>query len=176
VSGYRPGRFRRVVAKNATTGEVKLPKVKRVHKQLGALKLILRSMGLEFVEEYRFHEKRMWRFDLAIPSLKLAIEYQGHGQTGKAKGQGEHIGGHASHTGLATDCEKDLHALLGGWRVMKFTAIHFTPAKRAEFKLTAPLDAIRLMVESLTLNQWNAEPIRSGGGETPSADRTPESP
>lgn len=139
---YGPDRIR----KAGRPAGVKLPKVKRVHRQLVALKLILRSLNLEFVEEYRFHPVRMWRFDLAVPALKLAIEYQGHGQTGMAKGQGGHIGGHASITGMAKDCEKDLHALAAGWRVLKFTALHFTPGKCRELKLTPPLDAVRMMV------------------------------
>jgi len=153
---YRPDRFRSGVAKKATTPgkATKIPKAKRVHRQIAALKLLLRSLNLEFEEEFPFHPTRQWRFDLAVPALKIAIEYQGHGQTGKAQGSkaGEHIGGHASVTGMAKDCDKDLHALLCGWRVIKFTALHFTPSKRAELKLTAPLDAIRLMAESTPLS------------------------
>jgi len=123
----------------AVTGK----KPARVHKQLATLKIILRSLDLEFVEEHRFHPVRMWRFDLAIPSLKVAIEYQGHGQTGRNAGTGTHIGGHATIKGLSNDCEKDLQATLLGWRVLKLTALHFDPKKRAELKLTAPLDSIK---------------------------------
>lgn len=130
-----------------------VPAVKKSHRQLAELKFYLRSLQISFEEEYQFLPTRRWRFDLAIPALKIAIEYQGHGQTGRAKGgkQGAHIGGHASITGLSGDCEKDLHALLHGWRVLKFTALHFTPAKRLQLKLTSPLDAIRLMIESIPL-------------------------
>lgn len=132
---YRPDRLRKVV----TAAVAK--KAPKVHRQIEALKLMLRALNLEFVEEHRFHTTRLWRFDLAVPSLKLAIEYQGHGQTGGKA----HVGGHGSVTGLAKDCEKDFAALLLGWRVLKFTALHFTPATRTELKLTAPLDAIREM-------------------------------
>lgn len=133
------------------TAPKKIAKPKREHRQLAMLKLYLRSLDLPFEEEYRFHPERMWRFDLAIPSLKIAIEYQGHGQTGKAIGKGKHIGGHASVTGLAKDCEKDLHALLCGWRVLKFTALHFHPADRAKHHISPPIDAIRAMVECVNV-------------------------
>ena len=114
---------------------------KKVHRQLALLRFYLRALNLEFVEEYKFHPTRRWRFDLAVPELKLALEYQGHGTTGKT----EHIGGHASIVGLTQDCEKDFAAVMEGWRVLKFTALHFTPKKRAVLKLTHPLDAIRSM-------------------------------
>jgi hypothetical protein len=120
------------------------PRVKRVHRELAVLRFYLRSLGLEFVEEYRFHETRLWRFDLAVPALKLAIEYQGHGSTGKTG----HVGGHGSITGLTQDCEKDFQAQLAGWRVLKFTALHFTPKKRLSLKLSHPLDAIRALAET----------------------------
>ena len=134
----RPDRSRAARSASPQQG----PKPTRAHRQIIGLKLILRSLGLDFVEEYRFHETRMWRFDLAVPALKLAIEYQGHGTTGRTG----HVGGHASVVGMAKDCEKDFAAVMAGWRVLKFTALHFTPAKRTELKLTSPLDAIRAMV------------------------------
>lgn len=139
---YRPDRFRKIGRADKPPTGPPLPKVKKINRQIVALKLILRALELEFVEEYQFHETRKWRFDLAVPALKLAIEYQGHGTTGEAKGQGGHIGRHASIVGLTKDCEKDFAATLAGWRVLKFTALHFTPAKRRQLKLTAPLHAI----------------------------------
>jgi hypothetical protein len=125
------------------------PKVRRVHPQIEQLKLCLRGLGMEFKEELVFHPVRKWRFDLAVPELKLAIEYQGHGQTGRKK----HVGGHASVTGLAGDCEKDFAANVLGWRVLKFTALHFDPKKRAELKLTAPMNAICELVDSIREEQ-----------------------
>jgi hypothetical protein len=114
------------------------PKPKKIHKQIEHLKLILRSMNLEFAEEFRFHPVRIWRFDLAVPSLKLAIEYQGHGATGG----GKHIGRHASVTGMSGDCEKENTAQAMGWKVLKFTALYFDAEKRRELKLTSPLDIL----------------------------------
>jgi hypothetical protein len=116
----------------------KIPKVPRHHKQLAHLRLLLRSMSLPFEEEHRFHPERQWRFDLAIPSLKIAIEYQGHGQTGRRAGTGSHIGGHASITGMSKDADKLNAAQAEGWRVIYFTALHFDATSRAKHKLLAP--------------------------------------
>ena len=145
MSGFHPERFRRVppATKKAKPA---LPKGPRIHRQLAAVKLMLRSLEVDFTEEHCFHPQRKWRFDLAIPSLKIAIEYQGHGQTGKNKGTGSHIGGHATITGFSKDCEKDLAATLLGWRVLKLTALHFKAIDRAKHKLTAPLDALKSLI------------------------------
>jgi len=117
-------------------------KPKKIHKQIEHLKLILRSLNLEYAEEYRFHPVRMWRFDLAVPSLKLAIEYQGHGATGGTR----HIGGHASLGGLTGDCEKLNAAQALGWRVLKFTALYFRQEDRVKHKLTPPFDTLASLI------------------------------
>lgn len=88
--------------------------------------------------EHQFHPTRRWRFDFAIPSIKLAIEYNGHGSTG-----GGHIGRHASITGMSGDCEKLNEAQRLGWRVLQFTALHFSEASRKKHKLSAPYDTIK---------------------------------
>lgn len=61
------------------------------------------------VTEWRFHETRRWRFDLAWPDRMLAVEVQG----GIYRG-----GGHSSVTGLKRDIEKLNAATLLGWRVL----------------------------------------------------------
>jgi hypothetical protein len=118
---------------------------KKRHPQIEELKLIIRSMNFEFVEELRFHPVRMWRFDLAIPSQKLAIEYQGLGALGARKGKDGkvHVGGHASVGGMSNDCEKLNAATALGWKVLKFTALHFDQRKREVNKLSAPYHAIK---------------------------------
>ena len=88
--------------------------------------------------EHQFHPTRRWRFDFAIPSIKLAIEYNGHGSTG-----GGHIGRHATITGMSGDCEKLNEAQRLGWRVIQFTALHFAEASRKKHKLTAPYDTLK---------------------------------
>jgi len=100
----------------------------------------------EVVTEHQFHPKRRWRFDYAIPSLKIAVEYQGHGAMNggfKSKTGKKHVGGHASVTGLSGDAEKFNQAEILGWRVILFTALHFREADRQKHKLTSPLETLQ---------------------------------
>lgn len=66
--------------------------------------------------EYRFHVERKWRFDLAWPNNKRAIEIEGHGP--RTRGA---IGRHQSARGFAQDLEKYNEAALAGWTVLRFT-------------------------------------------------------
>lgn len=70
------------------------------------------SLGLECVSEFRFHDKRLWRFDYAIPSHKIGIEIQGATYT---------AGHHTRGKGYANDCEKLNSAQCLGWRVLWYT-------------------------------------------------------
>lgn len=90
--------------------------------------------------EHRFHATRQWRFDYAVPSRKIAVEYQGHGKMGGGSG---HMGRHASVTGLSGDAEKFNAAEIAGWRVILFTALHFREKDRQKHKLTSPLETLR---------------------------------
>ena len=66
----------------------------------------------EPVREYRFHPVRRWRFDLAYPQVKLAIEIDG----------GVYVSGrHSRGAGAEADMEKHAAALLLGWRVLRVT-------------------------------------------------------
>lgn len=103
------------------------------------LLLALRSVAADAVAEHRFHPSRRWRFDFASPSLKLALEYQGHSKTGEKS----RAGGHETIGGMSNDCEKSNAAQSMGWTVLKFTALHFSPDSRREHKLSAPLEIIR---------------------------------
>lgn len=62
--------------------------------------------------EYKFHPSRMWRFDLAWPNIKLAVEIEG----------GAFIAGrHTRGAGFEKDIEKYNAATLRGWRLLRFT-------------------------------------------------------
>jgi len=104
------------------------------------LMLILQSIfGAENVyNELRFHPVRRWRFDYAVPSSMLAVEYHGHsGFINKS------ASGHSTIKGLTNDCEKSNQARALGWMVFAFTALHFCPRGRAKHKLTHPEETIR---------------------------------
>ena len=65
--------------------------------------------------EYRFHPKRLWRFDFAGPLYTGAAEVDGG-----IFSRGRHVRG----TGFERDAEKRNAAVLAGWRVLHFTPRH----------------------------------------------------
>jgi len=70
------------------------------------------AVGLRPEREYRFHPQRRWRFDFAFPDQMLGVEVEGgHWVNGR----------HTRGSGFAKDVEKYNHAVLGGWRVLRFT-------------------------------------------------------
>lgn len=76
--------------------------------------LHLRAAGLTsgLVREFRFHPSRRWRFDFAWPEQRLAVEVEGGHWSG---------GRHTRGSGFEADCEKYLHAVVEGWRVLRVT-------------------------------------------------------
>jgi len=65
--------------------------------------------------EYRFHQSRRWRFDLAWPAFLFSVEVDG----------GVWIAGrHVRGAGYEADCVKGAAALILGWRVL-----HVTPGQ-----------------------------------------------
>lgn len=82
-------------------------------------------------KEHRFHPTRRWRFDYAVPEIRLAVEYNGHaafvGRSGPSA--------HSSITGITRDAEKLNAAVALGWRVLQFTALHFRQQDRFKHNL-----------------------------------------
>lgn len=90
------------------------------------------------VTEHIFHPTRKWRFDYAVPQIKLAIEYNGHGGfIGKSGASG-----HSSIKGITNDAEKMNSAISCGWRVLAFTALHFKYSDQVKHKLTPVRETI----------------------------------
>lgn len=67
---------------------------------------------LKIVEEYAFHVTRRWRFDYAVPEIRLAIELNGGNWSG-----GRHVRGF----GYINDLKKINSAQLMGWTVLQYT-------------------------------------------------------
>ena len=86
---------------------------------LTEIKLMLQLMNVDFVAEHKFHEERKWRFDIAIPSLKIAIEYEGI-MSRKSR--------HTTVTGYTKDCEKYNAATIAGWRVLRYNVFNYRSA------------------------------------------------
>lgn len=64
------------------------------------------------MKEHRFHPERKWRFDYAIPDLKIAVEVDGAVWTG---------GRHNRAAGYIADMEKLNTAASMDWLVLRFT-------------------------------------------------------
>ena len=68
-------------------------------------------LGGEWWAEWKFHPTRRWRFDYALPSLKIAIEIDG----------GIFLGGrHSGGVGQLRDMEKSNAAASLGWLVFHY--------------------------------------------------------
>jgi very-short-patch-repair endonuclease len=65
--------------------------------------------------EFQFHPTRKWRFDLAWPEQKIAVEVEGGAFTG---------GRHTRGDGFTKDCEKHNAAALMGWLLLRVTPAH----------------------------------------------------
>jgi len=76
----------------------------------------IRWAGIKLPErEYRFHPKRLWRFDFAWPESRIAVEAEG----------GIFVSGrHNRPSGMANDCEKYNAAALLGWKVLRYTKLN----------------------------------------------------
>lgn len=83
--------------------------------QIAIYCLYLKSIGIEYKTEYVFHPTRKWRADIAIPSLKTLIEFDGI-MSAKSR--------HTSVTGFSNDCEKTNQAQILGWKVLRYTVLN----------------------------------------------------
>lgn len=77
------------------------------------LQLWANEHALELVPEHRFDKDRKWRFDWALPAVKVAVEYEG---IHSAKSR------HTTKKGYAGDVEKYNAATAAGWRIIRATS------------------------------------------------------
>lgn len=91
----------------------------------GQLESQLVRKGLPQPErEVRFHPTRKWRFDLAYPAVKLAIECEG----------GTWVSGrHSRGKSFEADCVKYAEAVLLGWRILRATTDQVKNGTAAEW-------------------------------------------
>ena len=84
-------------------------------------KLVKQSYTLQ--KEYKFHPTRKWRFDYAIPEIKIAIEVEGG-----IFSNGRHTRG----LGYLKDMEKYNEATILGWSLLRYTPQQFNQFKYIE--------------------------------------------
>lgn len=93
--------------------KTKSPQKRNTPKITDLFTVLCRSdLNVECVKEFKFHPKRRWRFDYAIPEHKIAVEVEGGVWTG---------GRHTRPQGFLGDIEKYNTATLMGWRVFRTT-------------------------------------------------------
>ena len=72
---------------------------------------------LQMETEFLFNPDRKWRFDFAIPAIKVAVEFEG--------GIFLKNSGHNTARHYTKDAEKYNSAAIHGWRVLRFTAKNY---------------------------------------------------
>lgn len=106
--------------KNTTIGNsgIKIGKKSIEKEYIKAILWMFKRDGIipEYVEEHQFHDVRNFRFDWAITSMKIAIEYEGIFSKKS---------GHTTVSGYTKDCIKYNLATLEGWKVLRYTAKNY---------------------------------------------------
>ena len=95
-----------------------------IHAILDMLKLT-NQIG-DYVTEHQFDHNRKYRFDWAIPSLMIAIEFEGI-MSEKSR--------HTTKTGYSKDTEKYNLAAISGWIVLRYTVLTYGNLERDLLKL-----------------------------------------
>ena len=79
--------------------------------------------GEEIVTEHRFCPERQFRFDVAVPRIKLGLECDG----------GAWTGGHRRNQDIELDHEKTNLAQMLGWFCLRFTNAQVADGRAREF-------------------------------------------
>ena len=111
--------FAQIIEQEKPEASVHTKKIKKHRaeaKQLGQMKMWLKALGIKFESEYKFHQTRKWRFDIAIVENKIAIEYEGIFSEKS---------GHTTHKGFLNDVEKYNTATTEGWTVLRYTVKNY---------------------------------------------------
>ena len=74
-------------------------------------------LGIQHKREYKFLHDRRFRFDIALPQHKIAIEFEG-GVYSKGR--------HTRSTGYINDVKKYNLAVMHGWRLLRYTTADTT--------------------------------------------------
>lgn len=80
---------------------------------VGMISSALNVLGIEHEREYKFLHDRRFKFDIAIPEQKIAVEFEGGIFSG---------GRHTRGKGYANDAKKYNLAAMHGWKLLRYTS------------------------------------------------------
>jgi len=100
-------------------------KTKKKVDHVAKISAALTLLKVDHVREYRFLHDRRFKFDIAIPKLMIAVEFEGGVFT-----QGRHTRG----TGYVNDVKKYNLATMHGWKLLRFTTAD-TNEKNYEYRI-----------------------------------------
>ena len=96
---------------------------------VGMISSALTILGVEHEREYKFLEDRRFRFDLAVPKHKIAVEWEGAIFTN---------GRHTRGKGYSNDCKKYNLATRHQWKLLRYTT-EDTKKENWEFKIATEI-------------------------------------
>lgn len=110
---------RHLLDQPAAAAVVKVPKPRKNSREMKHIVSVLMEFsqrtGYKLEKEYRFHDRRKFRFDFCFPEIKLAIEYNGI-MSEKSR--------HTSVTGYSMDMNKLNLAQSEGFTVLQYTPLN----------------------------------------------------
>ena len=115
MTSYSIAEYKKMVKATRPKGRSKRPKVKgeKVPNEFEAkLAQELKTLKIEFEQEFEFHPKRKWRADFHLVGKKILVEVEGAIWSG---------GRHTRGKGYIGDMEKYNAATMMGFQVIRFS-------------------------------------------------------
>ena len=115
MTSYSIAEYKKMVKATRPKGRSKRPKVKgeKVPNEFEAkLARELKTLKIEFEQEFEFHPKRKWRADFHLVGKKILVEVEGGIWSG---------GRHTRSKGYIGDMEKYNAATMLGYQVIRFS-------------------------------------------------------
>ncbi|WP_441374347.1 DUF559 domain-containing protein [Acinetobacter lwoffii] len=115
MTSYSIAEYKKMVKATKPKGRSKRPKVKgeKVPNEFEAkLARELKTLKIEFEQEFEFHPKRKWRADFHLVGKKILVEVEGAIWSG---------GRHTRGKGCIGDMEKYNAATMMGFQVIRFS-------------------------------------------------------
>ena len=115
MTSYSIAEYKKMVKATRAKGRSKRPKVKseKIPNEFEAkLARELKTLKIEFEQEFEFHPKRKWRADFHLVGKKILVEVEGAIWSG---------GRHTRGKGYIRDMEKYNAATMMGFQVLRFS-------------------------------------------------------